>query len=85
MGKGYPDPQHVGAGVSRVAIANSPRERRVFYVAMTRAKSELVVLGGRCPFVPEFEEDPDKNLGYYLRQFAYWRGRRKLKKEGETK
>ena len=54
-------------------------ERRVFYVAMTRAKSELVVLGGKCPFVPEFEKIP-KNLGYYLRQFAYWRARRKLKK-----
>ena len=59
-------------------------ERRVFYVAMTRAKSELVVLGGRCPFVPEFEKIR-KNLGYYLRQFAYWRGRRKLKKVGNTK
>lgn len=54
-------------------------ERRVFYVAMTRAKSELIVLGGRCPFVPEFEK-VRKNLGYYLRQFAYWRARRKLKK-----
>ncbi|MXZ01911.1 AAA family ATPase [Candidatus Poribacteria bacterium] len=50
-------------------------ERRVFYVAMTRAKTELVVLGGRCPFVPEFEKI-EKNLGYYLRQFAYWRARR---------
>ena len=59
-------------------------ERRVFYVAMTRAKHELVVLGGRCPFVPEFEKI-HKNLGYYLRQFAYWRGRRKLKKEGDAK
>ena len=58
-------------------------ERRVFYVAMTRAKTELVVLGGRCPFVPEFEKIP-KNIGYYLRQFAYWRSRRKLKKEGDT-
>ena len=58
-------------------------ERRVFYVAMTRAKTELVVLGGRCPFVPEFEK-ARKNLGYYLRQFAYWRGRNKLKKEGDT-
>ena len=53
-------------------------ERRVFYVAMTRAKVELVVLGGRCPFVPEFEKIR-KNLSYYLRQFAYWRARRKLK------
>ena len=59
-------------------------ERRVFYVAMTRAKTELVVLGGRCPFVPEFEKI-HKNLGYYLRQFAYWRGRRKLKKEKDAK
>lgn len=59
-------------------------ERRVFYVAMTRAKRELVVLGGRCPFVPEFEEIR-KNVGYYLRQFAYWRARRKIKKEGDTK
>lgn len=55
-------------------------ERRVFYVAMTRAKTELVVLGGRCPFVPELENVP-KNLSYYLRQFTYWRGRRKLKKK----
>ena len=55
-------------------------ERRVFYVAMTRAKTELVVLGGRCPFVPEFENIP-KSVGYYLRQFRYWYERRKLKKE----
>ena len=59
-------------------------ERRVFYVAMTRAKTELVVLGGRCPFVPEFEKIR-KNLSYYLRQFAYWRARRKFKKEGDAK
>ncbi len=59
-------------------------ERRVFYVAMTRAKTELVVLGGRCPFVPEFEKI-EKNLGYYLRQFAYWFGRRQGKKGSETK
>ena len=59
-------------------------ERRVFYVAMTRAKAELIVLGGRCPFVPEFEKI-HKNLSYYLRQFAYWRARKKLKKEGDTK
>ena len=51
-------------------------ERRVFYVAMTRAKTALVVLGGRCLFVPEFEKIR-KNIGYYLRQFAYWRARRK--------
>ena len=55
-------------------------ERRVFYVAMTRAKSELVVLGGACPFVPEFEKIP-KNVGYYLRQLGYWWARQKLKKE----
>ena len=53
-------------------------ERRVFYVAMTRAKTELVVLGGRCPFVPEFEKIR-KNLSSYLRQFAYWRARKKIK------
>lgn len=28
-------------------------DRRVFYVAMTRARQELVILGGRCQFVPE--------------------------------
>ena len=55
-------------------------ERRVFYVAMTRAKSELVVLGGKCLFVPEFKEIP-KNLGYYFRQLGYWWARRKLKKK----
>ncbi len=54
-------------------------ERRVFYVAMTRAKGQLVVLGGTCQFVPEFKNIP-KNIGYYYRQFAYWRARRKLKK-----
>ena len=59
-------------------------ERRVFYVAMTRAKVELVVLGGQCPFVPEFEEIR-KNIGYYLRQFGYWRARRRIKKEGDSK
>ena len=53
-------------------------ERRVFYVAMTRAKVELVVLGGQCPFVPEFEKIR-KNIGYYLRQFGYWRARRRIK------
>ncbi len=58
---------------------NLAEERRVFYVAMTRAKVELVVLGGTCPFVSEFEKIP-KNVGYYLRQFAYWRARRKSKK-----
>lgn len=59
-------------------------ERRVFYVAMTRAKVELVVLGGQCPFVPEFEEIR-KNIRYYLRQFGYWRARRRIKKEGDSK
>ena len=59
-------------------------ERRVFYVAMTRAKTELVVLGGRCPFVPEFEKFP-KTVGYYFRQFAYWHARRRLKKGGDVK
>ena len=54
-------------------------ERRVFYVAMTRAKGQLVVLGGTCQFVPEFKNIP-KNIGYYYRQFAYWWARRKLKK-----
>ena len=63
---------------------NLAEERRVFYVAMTRAKKELVVLGGTCPFVPEFE-NIRKNVGYYLRQFAYWRARRRLKKEGDRK
>ncbi len=59
-------------------------ERRVFYVAMTRAKQKLVVLGGTCPFVPEFEKIP-KNIGYYFRQFAYWRARMRLKKVGDVK
>ncbi len=63
---------------------NLAEERRVFYVAMTRAKKELVVLGGTCPFVPEFAKI-SKNTGYYLRQFAYWRARGKLKKVGDVK
>ena len=63
---------------------NLAEERRVFYVAMTRAKVELVVLGGMCPFVPEFEKI-SKNVGYYLRQFAYWRARRRLKKAEDVK
>lgn len=54
-------------------------ERRVFYVAMTRAKEQLIVLGGVCQFVPEFEQIP-KNIGYYFRQFVYWLGRRKFNK-----
>ena len=34
-------------------------ERRLFYVAVTRAKQELVVLnGGNCEFVPEFQNVP---------------------------
>ena len=55
-------------------------ERRVFYVAMTRAKRELIVLGAESEFIREFR-DIRKNVGYYLRQFAYWRARRKLKQE----
>lgn len=54
-------------------------ERRVFYVAMTRAKSKLIVIGGNCQFVPEFEKI-SKNISYYFRQFAYRISRRKLKK-----
>ena len=54
-------------------------ERRIFYVATTRAKSQLVILGGECLFVPEFKNIP-KNIGYYYRQFAYWLARQKLKK-----
>lgn len=54
-------------------------ERRVFYVAMTRAKNELIILGGTCQFVPEYQKI-SKNLGYYLRQFIYWWDRRKTKK-----
>lgn len=34
-------------------------ERRLFYVAVTRAKQELVILnGGNCQFVPEFQNVP---------------------------
>lgn len=54
-------------------------ERRVFYVAMTRAKEQLVVLGGPCQFVPEFK-NISKNLGYYYRQIVYWYARQKLRK-----
>ena len=32
---------------------NIIEERRVFYVAMTRAKQELVIIGGKCLFVEE--------------------------------
>ena len=63
---------------------NLAEERRVFYVAMTRAKKELAVLGGTCLFVPEYEKIP-KNLGYYLRQFMYWRARRTAKKKSDSK
>jgi superfamily I DNA/RNA helicase len=55
-------------------------ERRVFYVAMMRTKTELVVLGGECQFLPEFE-NIRKNVGYYFRQFGYWRARRKLEEK----
>ena len=54
-------------------------ERRVFYVALTRAKEQLIVVGGNCQFVPEFEQIP-KNLGYYFRQFGYSWGRKQLRK-----
>ena len=30
-------------------------ERRVFYVAITRTKQELVILGGNCQFISEFQ------------------------------
>ena len=53
-------------------------ERRVFYVAMTRAKDELIVLGGTCQFVPEYQKI-SKNLGYYFRQLLYWWNRKKIK------
>ena len=33
-------------------------ERRVFYVAVTRAKQELVILGGNCQFISEFQKVP---------------------------
>ena len=38
---------------------DSPDERRLFYVAVTRAKQELIVLdGGNCQFIPEFQNIP---------------------------
>ena len=38
---------------------NLEDERRLFYVAVTRAKQELVVLnGGNCQFIPEFQNVP---------------------------
>ncbi len=58
-------------------------ERRVFYVAMTRAKRELIVIGGKCQFIQDFV-NIRKNVGYYLRQFAYWRARRKLNRDQAT-
>ena len=33
-------------------------ERRVFYVAVTRAKQKLVIFGGNCQFIPEFQNIP---------------------------
>ncbi len=34
-------------------------ERKVFYVAVTRAKHELIIFdGGNCPFIPEFQKMP---------------------------
>ncbi len=35
---------------------NLPEERRVFYTAMTRAKHDLVIIGGECPFVWELRK-----------------------------
>ena len=55
-------------------------ERRVFYVAMTRAKSQLVILGGECLFVQEFEKI-QRNVWFYYRQFIYWYGRKTMKKQ----
>lgn len=54
-------------------------ERRVFYVAATRAKSQLVILGGECQFVPEFQ-NIRKNIGYFIRQLRYWYATNKLHK-----
>ncbi len=59
-------------------------ERQVFYVAMTRAKLKLVILGGNCAFISEFK-NVRKNLGYCWRQFRYWHARRKLRKEEKAK
>lgn len=33
-------------------------ERRVFYVAMTRTKYELIILSGNCRFIPELQNAP---------------------------
>ena len=54
-------------------------ERRVFYVALTRAKEQLIVLGGMCQFVPEFKQI-QKNIGYYCRHIGYWWNRRRFNK-----
>lgn len=46
-------------------------ERRLFYVAVTRAKQELVVLdGGNCEFVPEFQNVPltKANIEHAIRE-----------------
>ena len=39
-------------------VFDEHEERRVFYVAMTRAKYELIVLGRNCQFIPEFQNVP---------------------------
>ncbi len=59
-------------------------ERRIFYVATTRAKSQLVILGGECLFVPEFEKIK-RNMRYYFRQLIYWYGRKTLQKTTDMK
>lgn len=45
-------------------------ERRLFYVAVTRAKHELVIFdGGNCPFVSEFQELPHSERKRQLQIF----------------
>ena len=39
-------------------VSDEGEERRVFYVAMTRAKYELIVLGRNCQFISEFQNVP---------------------------